>query len=152
MSVATFLVTLLTAAPSSDDPGDSSVDIEKQRSKAVTKMALETAQACKVILDDANGERLKLHPNPILRWSNPTVGSVYGEVFVEGTDPEVWLMTETRMSDDKSVWHFALARMNRDEIRVTYQDKEVWRAPSTSKPWGNLLSPYALFMIRKGWH
>jgi hypothetical protein len=30
--------------------------------------------------------------------------------------------------------------------------KEVWWVPNTNRPWGNLLSPYALFMIRKGWH
>jgi len=278
MFVARLFLTLVVAVPPAADPAGASVDIERQRSKAVTKMALETAQVCKVVPDDGSGKRLKLHPSPILRWSNPTVGSVYGEVFVwtsggrpevvasfyhgfvpawgstlelhslsdsgltvanrkktfwspreagvtfdllpdapppaatpagrlrqtralvrrfaavlvdyrtgdpkgvdrrlrsleqpvfryesqtgqpydgalfafvEGTDPEVWLMIETRISDGKSAWNFALARMNRDEIRVTYQDKEVWRVPNTNKPWGNLLSPYALFMIRKGWH
>ncbi len=95
MLVARLVLALAVAIPPNDDavddPADDSADMEKERRVAVTKMALETAQSCNVVRDDASGARLKLHPSPILRWSNPTVGSVYGEVFVwtNGDRPEV---------------------------------------------------------------
>ncbi|MBS0203508.1 MAG: hypothetical protein JSS49_11455 [Planctomycetes bacterium] len=50
--------------------------------------------------------------------------------FVQGTDPEVWLMIEAQRADGKSTpkWHYAVARMNSIELSVEFAGQPVWHA------------------------
>ncbi|MEK6257397.1 MAG: hypothetical protein AABP62_02160 [Planctomycetota bacterium] len=49
-------------------------------------------------------------------------------VFVQGTDPDVWLMLEAHKPTDGSApqWQFAVARMNSIEITVEHNGQQVW--------------------------
>jgi len=49
-------------------------------------------------------------------------------VFVQGTDPEVWLLLEARkpVEQTASRWHFAVARMNSIEINVEHNGRQIW--------------------------
>jgi hypothetical protein len=49
-------------------------------------------------------------------------------VFVQGTDPELWLMLEARPSaaKDSDVWQYALARMNSIAFDVQHNGRNVW--------------------------
>ena len=49
-------------------------------------------------------------------------------VFVQGTDPDVWLLFEAVKSADQSApqWQFAIARMNSIEITVEHNGRQAW--------------------------
>jgi hypothetical protein len=55
--------------------------------------------------------------------------------FVEGTDPEAWLILETVKNDAGSSWCFALARMNVDAIQVLLDNKVVHTWPKDLDAW-----------------
>src|SRR5262245_4972110 len=75
---------------------------------------------------------LRLLPQPIHSYAAPKQGILNGGLFafVRGTDPEIFLLVETRGKDAASArWQFAVARMtNMAELRVRHQDKQVWEA------------------------
>jgi hypothetical protein len=102
--------------------------------------------------------QLRLLTQPIYRYERPegadatstewSDGALF--VFVQGTDPEVFLMLEAREHQGAPTWQFALARMNSIAFRVTYQDREVWSLPVL--PWSDVSShrgPYTSFYIRQ---
>jgi hypothetical protein len=77
-------------------------------------------------------ESLRLLPQPMFRYEDsekrPADGSVF--TFVVSTDPEAFLILESRATDGgQQRWEFALARMNRDAISVRHGGKEVWKVP-----------------------
>ena len=55
--------------------------------------------------------------------------------FVEGTDPELWLLLEARRGKAPAApaWHYAVARMNSITVEVQHQDKVVSRLETI--PW-----------------
>lgn len=83
-------------------------------------------------------QELRLLPQPIYRYAVPDDQIVDGGmfVFVQGTDPEVFVLLEARGSGDDARWHFAAARMNSVGFQLRYQDREVWRAEIL--PWRNI--------------
>jgi hypothetical protein len=101
---------------------------------------------------------LRLLTQPIYRYERPPAnddakptewldGALF--VFVQGTDPEVFLMLEARKRQGTPEWQFAAARMNSIAFKVTYQDREFWSTDVL--PWPDVYShqePYTSFMIR----
>ncbi len=83
---------------------------------------------------DREGSKQDLRPltQPVYRYeldqdsTEPSDGALF--VFVQGTDPEVWLMLEARKSADRPVpqWQFAVARMNSIEISVEHNGRPAW--------------------------
>jgi hypothetical protein len=58
---------------------------DKLRQEEVARLAPAKARELELIVgagDPAMGMKATLHDQPLLRWSNPTAGSVHGEVFV----------------------------------------------------------------------
>src|SRR4051794_35276509 len=53
-----------------------------EKARAVAFLELARTEAAAYSFEDAGGARLTLQPEPILRWSNPVVGSIQGDVFV----------------------------------------------------------------------
>jgi hypothetical protein len=95
---------------------------------------------------------LRLLTQPVYRYESTDPGGALF-AFVEGTDPEVFLLIEARAGDkDKGpAWHYALARMNSVEFHVAQRGREVWSAPVI--PWSqarNPREPYALIIFRPG--
>lgn len=263
------------AAPASANPSADKPDREKARKEMVAKMAHEVVEGYEVTLGKENPAKLDLQKEPILRWSNPAAGSIYGDVyvwtsqgrpevlasiyrwyhpyrsqtaeihslstgtvtlssrngkkwqpakpgiafltasdapvpsetapqrlqqmrglakefsvklldtredkekgvsrelrmlnqpvfrylsknpdlldgamfaFVEGTDPEAWLLLEAQKKEGKFVWQFAFARMNNDEMHGYYKKAEAWKVSKTDAPWRNPEElTYAMFSIR----
>jgi hypothetical protein len=106
-------------------------------------------------LDDTRGNdsgvnrQLRLLPQPVFRYPMAKEKSSYADgalfAFVEGTDPEAFLLLEAAESNGGLVWKFGLVRMNRDALRITYRDKEVWSAPFIEQVMGRTKEPYSLF-------
>ncbi len=106
---------------------------------------------------DAIGTKreLRLLNQPVFRYPAPKGDATYLDgalfAFVEGTDPEVLLLIEA-VSDNVTsatpTWRFGLARMNRDALRVTFRDKEVWSVPYLDNPFNLPREPYSLFSLK----
>jgi hypothetical protein len=93
--------------------------------------------------------QLRLLTQPIFRYPTANAMATYLDgalfAFVEGTDPEVFLLFEAVKANDAASWHFGLARMNGDPLRVTFRDTNVWSVPTIAKPLDLSKEPYALF-------
>lgn len=94
-------------------------------------------------------QELRLLPQPIYRYEAPDDHIVDGAmfVFVQGTDPEVFVLLAARGTGEAARWHFAAARMNSVGFQLRYQDKEVWRVEIM--PWrdvGAHSETYTTFM------
>ena len=92
---------------------------------------------------------LRLLKQPIFRYPAANAKATYLDgalfAFVEGTDPEVFLLLEAVKAEDGASWQFGLARMNTDELRVNFRDTTVWSVSSV-KDWKDMSTePYALF-------
>ncbi len=80
------------------------------------------------------GERreLRLLTNPLYRYqsSDPAVtdGALFAFVCSVGTDPEAFLVLESRRTAEGPRWHYCLARFSHLGLFVDYQGREVWRS------------------------
>jgi len=103
----------------------------------------------KRVIGEGTQQQLRLLDKPIYQYGTGPNGLVEGALFafVVGTDPEVLLLVEAHESEGKSGWQYALARMNRDAMRVRRNDREVWSVPYLEKPWGNPQGDYFLSEI-----
>jgi hypothetical protein len=91
-------------------------------------------------------DALRMLPQPIYRYASLEAEIIDGAmfVFVEGTDPEAYLLLEAR-AGDKPEWQFAFARMNIVPFAGAYQGKPVWNVSEVS--WDEVFDkhePYAV--------
>jgi hypothetical protein len=71
-----------TLAEKDKPPGDEAAgDVERQRQEEVAALAPAKAKALVVLVGEQQ-TKASLRAEPLLRWSNPTAGSVHGEVFL----------------------------------------------------------------------
>jgi hypothetical protein len=110
----------------------------------------ELARACAATKRERNGNvsELRLLTQPIFRYAAPQAGIIDGALFtfVQGTDPEVFLLLEARESGGKPQWQFAATRMNGVGFDLRYRDKPIWKAEIM--PWGDISGhrlPYTSF-------
>jgi len=93
---------------------------------------------------------LRLLTQPVYRYeSTDPDGALFA--FVEGTDPEVFLLIEARAGNTGPAWHYALARMNSVGFHVAHCGHQVWSVPVI--PWTqakNPREPYMLITFRPG--
>jgi hypothetical protein len=77
---------------------------------------------------DGSQQELRLLSQPIYRYSaskdHIQEGGLF--VFVQGTDPEVFLLLEARGPGDAAQWLFAAARMNGVGFQLRRRDQEIW--------------------------
>jgi hypothetical protein len=73
----------------------------------------------------------RLLAQPVYRYSDGHEPVIDGALFafVQGTDPETFLLIEARRAQGNPVWHYGLARMNHVAMRVSYRGKQIWTAP-----------------------
>ena len=133
--------------PDAPAPADSPA----QRLRQVRALARQFA-ATKTDRKDVT-RSLRLLPQPIFRYEAPDSDVLDGALFafVEGTDPEVFLLIEARRRAGKLAWSYTLARMNSIALRVTYAGRELWAVPTI--PWQqafNPREPYTLLIFRPG--
>ena len=83
-AAAVFLAAMLLGAEEPAASGDAALD--KQRQEEVARLAPAKARMLTILVGTEEPSAASLHAQPLLRWSNPTAGSVHGEVFVWHTD------------------------------------------------------------------
>jgi hypothetical protein len=94
----------------------------------------------------------RLLSQPIYRYVDSQEPVVDGALFafVQGTDPETFLLIEARRVDAKARWQYGLARMNHVAMRVSFRGQEVWTAPLL--PWEQVTDrrePYVTLGVPK---
>jgi hypothetical protein len=91
--------------------------------------------------------KLRLLDQPVYRYDNSDESVLDGGLFafVEGTDPEAWLLLEAVAGEGGRRWRFALARMNIDELRVRRGDAIVKEWPGLRDAWSDRTAPYIMF-------
>jgi hypothetical protein len=101
------------------------------------------------VVDGGTRQQLRLLDKPLYQYGAGAGGLLEGGLFafVVGTDPEVLLLIEARETTERREWHYALARMNRDAVRVNYRDREVWSVPYVENPLADSRAPYHLIDI-----
>jgi hypothetical protein len=81
-----LLVVLLAAfaATADDKAAAKSADdqVEIERAKLALELCRTGAKEYRLCLDDTKRTELELKAEPVLRWSNPSVGSIHGGVFL----------------------------------------------------------------------
>jgi hypothetical protein len=104
---------------------------------------------------DAHDEswQLRLLPRPIYCYEGTNSDLLGGAVFafVQGTNPEVWLVIEARRIGDRHEWQYALARFNAAvQLQVRHGRREVWSVPRIAPPWNvrDPREPYIGFRVR----
>jgi hypothetical protein len=95
--------------------------------------------------EQGKGE-VRLLTQPIYRYSAKPDGIVDGAIFafVEGTDPETFLLLEAAPAD-KPQWRFAFARMNIVPFTASLDGEQVWHVDDVS--WDTVFDkqePYAI--------
>lgn len=101
---------------------------------------------------DGSQSELRLLTQPIYRYAAEKEGLIDGGLFtfVQGTDPDVFLLLEARRADDTTTWNFALTRMNGVGFQVRHGDREIWSKETL--PWTDIRShreTYTTFMFKK---
>jgi hypothetical protein len=88
---------------------------------------------------EASGNwELRLLPQPLFRYGDDEGAAIDGALFTyvwtKGTDPEVVLLLECRMSEKRPAWHFAPVRFSNRPLKLEYKGKEVWTVASHQEP------------------
>lgn len=99
--------------------------------------------------DDSGVTRqLRRLTHPVFRYPIANERATYLDgalfAFVEGTDPEAFLVLEATKAGDSVKWEYGLVRMNSDALRVTYRDQTVWTVSKLKDPLNLSKEPYAL--------
>lgn len=93
---------------------------------------------------------LRLLTQPVYRYEKLPEELVDGALFafVQGTDPEVFLLIEAGKTAEGTRWRYAASRMNMFELHLTLDDKEVWHADQLA--WNDVVArrgPYTIIIL-----
>lgn len=90
----------------------------------------------KVDYRDANTSHYELRAleKPVVRYASQAVidGGLFA--FVQGTNPEVWLLLEARQDATSQNWYYAFARMTGYAVQGKHKDQEVFNLPAWKRP------------------
>lgn len=88
---------------------------------------------------DDRFRELRLLTTPIYRFKSPENNVEDGALFalVDGTDPEILLLIESRIENEQRSWFFAPVRQNHRRLRLTRDDDQVWEVPAIAPPFPN---------------
>ena len=91
---------------------------------------------------------LRLLPTPLYRYGSPDSDVLDGALFAftYTTDPELLVMVEARKIKEGLRWVYGHARMNVGELKVSYRDREIWKAERLEHPFLYKEGVYTLFM------
>jgi hypothetical protein len=94
---------------------------------------------------------MRLLSQPLYRYENTKGDLIDGSlfVFVQGTDPEIFMVIEARKKrDGNSEWKFGATRMHGINLRLYHHAKLIWNAPEI--PWAQITDsrePYWGFRV-----
>lgn len=96
-----LLLSILPSQLAAEKAKDPNTENEAALRASVAATAKEFVGRCEFTAGEAGTAKLALHPEPILRWSNPTIGKVIGEVFVWNDNGRPTKIEEPKSTGDK---------------------------------------------------
>ncbi len=148
-----------------DEPGVVFADLPEAGEVATTPAARLTqmrqlARRFVARSTDPDGQTvdLRLLPQPVYRYELTPNAEKLGLrdgglfAFVQGTDPEIWLLIEAHGApvNQPAHWRYACVRMNSIALKVDYQGKELWSVPPiSSRDVGSHQGPYTKFQFNQ---
>lgn len=124
------LLFVLAAATADAVPSDSAPANQQAEHRAeVSRVAGEKVRRLKVTAGDDQPIAAELRRESLLRWSNPTVAEVYGEVFVwtSGGRP-VALGSVYHAYDRPWGWTLELVSLSKSRVRASEGQQPIWDA------------------------
>lgn len=93
---------------------------------------------------------LRLLTQPVYRYEKLPKELLDGALFafVQGTDPEVFLLIEAEKTEGGARWRYAASRMNMFALHLALDDKEVWSANELT--WNDVVDrrgPYTIILL-----
>jgi hypothetical protein len=93
---------------------------------------------------------LRLLTQPVYRYEKTPKDVLDGALFafVQGTDPEVFILVEAAKTATGRRWTYAPARMNMFKLQLSLDDKDVWSADELT--WNEVAGrqkPYTIFVL-----
>lgn len=120
--------------PQAPSPADTA------RSRLLQMRALFRQFSATKVDREGDQQELRPLPQPVYRYTATDAELIDGGlfVFVQGTDPEVWLILEARQRGGARHWEFAAAPMNSVAFTLRRNSAQVWHVGIRS--WGEVQS------------
>ena len=185
MNSLAFCVALVivTQAGTAAQVREAELAAEVERAEQTVRLARAEAAHYRIVRDDDPHAKIELREKPILKWSNPTEGALFGSVllwtvdgrpetvaslyrwygklpkelldgalfaFVQGTDPEIFLLIEAEKMERGARWRYAASRMNMFGLHLALDDKQVWSAEEMN--WNDVVDrrgTYTIIILEK---
>ena len=80
----------------------------------------------------SGGEELRLLPRPLYRYKTDRKDLIDGGLFafVEGTDPEVVLVLEAAVQNERAQWQYAITRRSMAPLEADLDGARLWAVPA----------------------
>jgi hypothetical protein len=135
---ATLALGQATSEPGASDAADA--DVERQRQAEVTLLAPAKARLLQLSVGDDEAPA-RLHDKPLLRWSNPTAGSVHGEVFLWTRQKRpIAIASIYRWYHPFTDANIELVSVSEAPLEAQEQKQTIWRANEAGISWQALPS------------
>ena len=98
-----------------------------QRAEKTVRLARAEAAHYRIVRDDDPQAKIELHEKPILKWSNPTEGALFGSVMIWTVDgrPET-VASIYRWYVDKHEFHAEFKSLSTYRLKTMRDDESVW--------------------------
>jgi hypothetical protein len=117
----------------------SSSELDNERQAEVAWLAPAKARQLTLAVGQSESVAARLYAEPLLRWSNPTAGSVYGEVFVWTIDHRPAAIASIyrwyHPYKDSTV---EVVSVSPEPVTATDGEKAAWQAPAGGIDWRKL--------------
>ncbi len=132
MSTAISVAVLLLAV----QPAEGAEQQDKSRQEEVARIAPAKAKRLELRVGQRELIDAKLHGEPLLRWSNPTAGSVYGEVFLwTASDRPAAIASIYRWYHPFKDSTVEIVSLSEQSVTAGEGDKTEWQSPAGGVQW-----------------
>jgi hypothetical protein len=137
-TTALLLIVLTACVPAlfADEGPPAEAAEPESRADEVARLTREAAEEYEFSLATSSETRLELRPEPVLRWTNPVIGEIYGNVFIWTADgrPEVAASLFKWYSPNHHTTH-EFQSLSPHALTATRDGREVWRCPQGGIEW-----------------
>lgn len=129
MTSAIVFTLLLLISGVEPAAGAANADQERQRQQSVAAMAPAKAKHLNVVVGTDKPATAALHREPLLRWSNSTAGSIYGEVYTWSVNGRPAAISSIyRWFDPYQDSTVEMVSLSESPVEVREDNTVVWRS------------------------
>ena len=129
-------LTIVLAGACASTYADDDASDAKGRAKAAYSLITEQVEQVQIKFADGDGATLQRQPKSLLRWSNPVLGSVYGEVFVWTHDGKPHVIGSSfRFYSPTPQCSIEFQSISTRPLVATYKDQVAWAPTKGGVEW-----------------